>query len=192
MAAFVLSLWSYLTTATVVAGALEDYVNLPDSHFSWKRLKQEKAHWGTLTRLVLVSQRWRDYRWHHRLIVARPSEVRNPGIALVLVTGDGDGGKHVKRLETLAQRASAVTAVITQIPNQPLYGVRREDALIAYTFDQFLKSGDETWPLLFPMVKSVVRAMDAVQALAHSEFKQAIARFVVVGASKRGWTTWLT
>ncbi len=69
---------------------------------------------------------------------------------------------------------------------------RREDALIAFTFDQFVKSGDETWPLLFPMVKSVVRAMDVVQALARSEFKQAIARFVVVGASKRGWATWLT
>ncbi|MGH8614628.1 MAG: PhoPQ-activated pathogenicity-related family protein [Gammaproteobacteria bacterium] len=181
-----------LTTATVVAGALEDYVNRPDSHFSWKRLKQEKAQWGTLTRLVLVSQRWREYRWHHRLIVARPRNVRNPGMALVWVTGDGDGGKHITRLKTLAQRASAVTAVLTQIPNQPLYQGRREDALIAYTFDQFLKSGDETWPLLFPMAKSVVRAMDAVQALARSEFKQAIARFVVVGASKRGWATWLT
>ncbi|MGH8613073.1 MAG: PhoPQ-activated pathogenicity-related family protein [Gammaproteobacteria bacterium] len=181
-----------MTTATVVAGALEDYLNLPDSHFRWTRLNQEKAQWGTLTRLVLVSQRWREYLWHHRLVLARPNEVGNPGIALLWVVGDGDGGKHIERLKALAQRAGVVTAVLTQIPNQPVYEGRREDALIAYSFDRFLKSGDETWPLLFPMVKSVVCAMDAVQAFAQSEFRQAIARFVVVGASKRGWTTWLT
>jgi PhoPQ-activated pathogenicity-related protein len=44
------------------------------------------------------------------------------------------------------------------------------------------------------MVKSAVRAMDAVTELLGSDKggKTAINKFVVAGGSKRGWTTWLT
>jgi PhoPQ-activated pathogenicity-related protein len=44
------------------------------------------------------------------------------------------------------------------------------------------------------MVKSAVRAMDAVQAFLKSDEGGAIdiQKFVVAGGSKRGWTTWMT
>jgi PhoPQ-activated pathogenicity-related protein len=84
-------------------------------------------------------------------------------------------------------------------PNQPLVlhhdGVpRKEDDFIAYTWDQFLKTGDETWPARLPMVKSAVRAMDCVQELLASDQggRVPIEKFVVAGGSKRGWTTWCT
>lgn len=41
------------------------------------------------------------------------------------------------------------------------------------------------------MVQSVVAAMDAVQSYTSSRGRE-IGSFVVTGASKRGWTTWLT
>ncbi|MCK5861645.1 MAG: hypothetical protein KAH38_04110, partial [Candidatus Hydrogenedentes bacterium] len=71
---------------------------------------------------------------------------------------------------------------------------RSEDEIIAYSYDKFLKSftdnnGSPTfyWPLLFPMVKSVVKTMDMVEAVLPE-----VDGFIVAGASKRGWTTWLT
>jgi PhoPQ-activated pathogenicity-related protein len=175
-----------------VAGPLEDYVARTDPHFNWKRTEQIKTGWGTVARLELVSQHWRGQFWSHYLLVARPNQVRHPEIAFLFITGDGNGDKNLDLLETLAVRAGAVTAVLTKVPNQPLYDGRKEDALIAYTFDQYLKTGDESWPLLFAMVKSAVRGMDAVQAFAREDFNQSIGKFVLSGASKRGWTTWLT
>jgi PhoPQ-activated pathogenicity-related protein len=189
--AILLAIPLLLLTKIACAGALEDYVSQPDPHYNWKLTEQQKDSWGVLTYLELVSQHWRNQFWSHHLIVARPSEVRNPKIALLLIAGDGKGKKYIEQLKMLAQRAGAVTAALTQVPNQPLYNGLKEDALIAFSFAQFLKTGDETWPLLFPMVKSAVRGMDTIQAFAQQEFQQQIKGFVVTGASKRGWTAWL-
>jgi PhoPQ-activated pathogenicity-related protein len=86
---------------------------------------------------------------------------------------------------------------LQDVPNEPLTFTgdpgdpRSEDAIIAYTFNQFLDNigqpGNEDWPALLPMVKSAVRGMDTAQALFPS-----IENFMVTGYSKRGWTTWLT
>jgi PhoPQ-activated pathogenicity-related protein len=178
--------------SVALAGALENYVGRSDTNFNWKQTEQQRSDAGTVVHIEMISQHWRGQFWSHHLQIVRPAKIRNPDIAFLFITGDGDGLNYLGMLQTLAERAGAVAAVITKVPNQPLYDGRKEDALIAYSFDQYLKSGDETWPVLFPMVKSAVRGMDTVQAFAEKELHQKIERFVVSGASKRGWTTWLT
>jgi len=184
--------WSVASPSkATAAGALESYVGAADNTYSW-RISGQETNDFTVAHLEMNSQTWRSHLWTHHLQVVRPARVRNSDIAFLFVTGDGDGKGNLPMLRLLAERAGAVAAVVTRVPNQPLYDGRQEDALIAYTFDQFLQSGDDTWPLLFPMVKTAVRAMDTVQAFAENQHGQKISRFVVSGASKRGWTTWLT
>jgi PhoPQ-activated pathogenicity-related protein len=174
------------------ADALADYISRPDDSFAWKKIDRPEADSLHLIRLDCTSQTWRGQAWHHQLLLARPTQYRNPDIAFLLISGDGNVERQSDLLRTLAERAGSIAAVINDVPNQPLYDGRKEDDLIAYTFEQFLESGDPTWPLLFPMVKSAVRGMDAVQAEAQYDLGVRIRRFVVGGASKRGWTTWLT
>jgi PhoPQ-activated pathogenicity-related protein len=56
-----------------------------------------------------------------------------------------------------------------------------------------MQSGDDNWLVRLAMVKSGVRALDAIQEFMASEAggRVRVRDFVVSGGSKRGWTTWL-
>ena len=183
------------------ATALESYLKNGDQTFSWKVEMTYTNGDITVYDVLLTSQKWREHTWKHQLSVLVPKEVSHDG-ALLFITGgslkDGEprwNGRNDgfnQAMGTVATKNKAIVAVLRQTPNQPLYNNLTEDALISYTLHQFKKDGDYTWPLLFPMVKSAVRAMDAVQELAKQKLQKDVNRFVVSGASKRGWTTWLT
>ena len=190
-----LLLTTLLPTSESFANALESYVRKQDASCAWKRTEQKRIRDATVTHLEFTSQTWRGHLWRHDLLVLRPTSVRRADTAMLFITGDtytAPNQLETDRFHEVAQRAGAVVAILNKVPNQPLYDGRKEDALIAFTFDQYLKTSDPTWPLLFPMVKSALRAMDALQSFAEQEFDQRIERFVVSGESKRGWTSWLT
>ena len=180
------------TPPSHASNALEMYVQQPDNTFAWEIETQTTINDFTVTHLKMTSQTWRGHVWTHDVKITRPQVMRHPEIALLFIAGDHSGSRSNDLLQMCADRAGAVVAEVTRVPNQPLYEGRKEDALIAYTFEQYIRTGDQTWPALFPMTKSAVRAMDSVQAWANNQHLQRIEKFVVVGASKRGWTTWLT
>jgi PhoPQ-activated pathogenicity-related protein len=175
-----------------VRADLLDYVKKPDDSFSWK-LKEKIDHpQGTIYDLHLVSQTWQNLKWEHQLQIYVPKGVK-PTETIVLWNQGGKASvtSIVAGME-MARKANAPVAFLYGIPNQPLLDGKKEDALIAETFVRYLKTEDNNWPLLFPMVKSLTKAMDAIQAFARQEWNFVVRFFVVTGGSKRGWTTWLT
>jgi PhoPQ-activated pathogenicity-related protein len=187
--------WALAGIPSPARAGLDDYVKKPDSAFAWTKAGEHNTAGGTITTLSLTSQVWQGITWKHELSVYEPRELAHGDAMLLFITGGSHESKQNdndhKQAFMLAQLCGARVAVLRQVPNQPLLDGKTEDELIAETFVRYLKTGDESWPLLLPMTKSAVRAMDALQAFAKEKGKP-VARFVVTGGSKRGWTTWLT
>ena len=182
---------------------LARFVAAPDESFAWNEVKSRRFGTAEVTELILTSQTWRNIPWKHQLVLIRPPDVdASAGQVFLFIGGgrwkpecengyQGDLPRSAQVFAKLAETLRAPIAVLGQVPHQPIFD-RREDALIAYTFDHYLAGGEADWPLLLPMVKSAVRAMDAVQAFAAERWQMQVASFTVAGASKRGWTSWLT
>ena len=190
--------------------ALDRYVAAPDASFAWKLLQQTPRQGATSTLLEMTSQRWLTESeverplWTHWITVVRPQQVTSD-IGLLFITGGSLERQAPANppgwLLEAARDTGTFVAELRLVPNQPVVfkddpakKPRSEDDFIAYTWDKFLRTGDERWPARLPMTKSAVRAMDAVTAFAASPQGggNKIARFVVSGASKRGWTAWAT
>lgn len=143
--------------------------------FSWKQ-----AAPGVLD---LISGQWKAGEWRHEIHIVEPSRRTNSEVAIIYVTGGDANETDLEEAMAIADRSGLTVAMLFHIPNQPLFEMW-EDDLIAHTFERYLDTGDTDWPLLFPMARAVLRAVDALGELGYY-------RFVVTGASKRGWTTWL-
>ena len=208
-----------LPAATVPAGqaapaavrrtetALDRYVNRPDPAYRFSLVETRPGKDHTAYLLEMISQRWLTTaevdkpEWRHWVTIIRPATVAHE-TGLVFVTGGATTRKAPEKTDAglvdIAVTTQSVVTELRMIPNQPLVFAgdgreRSEDEIIAYTWDKFLRTGDERWPLRLPMTKAVVRAMDTVTAfLAKADSPVTVGRFVVSGASKRGWTTWTT
>jgi PhoPQ-activated pathogenicity-related protein len=173
---------------------LEQFIRKPEPSFSWKQNGKfsDGSSADRIYDLNFVSQTWQGNNWHHQLQIYQPQAVGPAAMMLLWVTGGSATPSQIALGMELARKSKAPVAFLYHIPNQPLLeGQLREDDLIAETFVRYLTTKDENWPLLFPMAKSVVKAMDVLQAFGKQEWGEPMTKFIVAGASKRGWTTWL-
>jgi PhoPQ-activated pathogenicity-related protein len=192
--------------ATVADGPLLKYVQKEDKSYKWTKRREGEIVGAKYVELTLTSQTWRDVVWRHQLFIVRPASVPDTAKhALLFITGGnwkdslagpaGEADQLPREAPTfvmLAEQLKTPVAILMHVPQQPILGGRYEDDAIAETFVNFMKTGDTEWPLLLPMVKSAVRGMDATQEYAAKEWKLDLKEFTITGASKRGWTTWLT
>jgi len=170
--------------------------------------------------LNMTSQRWlsdTDFSvgsqagslWWHYLVVIVPDDLRFKNNGSLWITGGSQGNGLPKPTDeditlsaALAVTTGTITSVLFQIPNEhvtftsdPIQKSRSEDAIIAFTWDHFLKDPSQpNWLVRFPMVKASLRAMDASKEFIKQkrpDLGVSLDYYVVSGASKRGWTTWL-
>jgi PhoPQ-activated pathogenicity-related protein len=168
----------------------------------------------------MTSQRWltdADFSatsqaksiWWHFLVVIVPDAINFKNNGTLYITGGSMGdsvpspnSEDIIVAAALATSVGQITGALFQIPNEqitfsadPIQKSRTEDAIIAFTWDHFLKDPSQPeWLLRFPMVKASLRAMDAMKEFVAIKLPQLGAQldyFAVSGASKRGWTTWL-
>jgi PhoPQ-activated pathogenicity-related protein len=191
------------------SSALQDYVATPDPAYEYA-LAQSSAFEGYTAHLLrMTSQEWREpaearpVAWRHWLVVIVPDNVAKDTAALVVAGGSRTSGApsfeddEIRFGAQLAVLSQTVVAVLTDVPSQPIAFddepfPHSEDALVAYSWDRAVETGDYSWAAYLPMTKATVRAMDAMQDFVPQVAPMPINQFVVVGASKRGAAAWLT
>jgi len=195
-------------TAAGERTALDRYVHAPDTNYSFRVASTVKSEGYTTYMIDLVSQSWLTTNevnrplWQHWLTLVKPDKVGS-STALLFIGGGGNNPNPPTKAEAnivqVAVTTETVVAELRNVPNQPLIFAgetkgRSEDSLIAYTWDKFLRTGDEKWPARLPMTKAAVRALDTITAFCAGAAGGGVKvdQFFVAGGSKRGWTTWTT
>lgn len=206
--AVVLALATFAAIASAEETALDRYIAKPDEAFAWQLVRTVPGEGYVTHVLELVSQQWRSAAevdrplWKHWLTIVRPDKSKSTTAFLFIGGGSNRSAapeRASERVVRMALGSGTVVAELGMVPNQPLYFTdqpevgRSEDDLVAYSRVQFIETGDPEWLVRLPMVKSGVRAMDAIQQFMATEEggELQITDFVVAGGSKRGWTTWL-
>ncbi len=156
--------------------------------FSWRQLSRGQG----ITQLEVTSQTWKDSTWTHRIVIYQPETLQYPDAAAMFLTTerlpfDDETGRMA------AEAIGAPFVIVYEVPNQPLWN-RSENDLFGYTIGKSIATGDADWSLAFPMAKTAVRAMDAVDvynATSHYPEARPITRWLQIGLSKRGLAAWL-
>lgn len=189
---------------------LRQYLADYEPSYGYQHPVRQRTDGVELLTTVLTSLAWRSPSevdrplWRHRLSIAMPERATSSNAVLIIEGGSSDSlyagpqivGGSLDLLKGLAKELSAPVVLLSAVPSQPLEfngdGIKRsEDDLIAYSWAQFLKKGDPVWLAQFPMVKSAFTALSLAEELITQTRGHKPAGWMVTGASKRGWVTWL-
>lgn len=189
----------------------QEYLSSVDSTYQYELKRTQKASGYTAYTIKMASQTWlstdqtKDTLWWHWLTIIVPQNVAYQ-TGLLWIGGGSANDSLPPAPQPLAVKAAletnSVTAFLHNVPYQPITfnekgeKPRYEDAIIAYGWDKFLKSGADddqaNWLSRLPMTAAAQRAMDTITEFIDTKTPHTVHTFMTAGASKRGWTTWTT
>ena len=145
--------------------------------------------------------------WTHQVAVVVPKTLTVTNVSIAVLTGGcvGDADptltdEYLELADKISANTGAIAVVVYQIPNCPMVypsdpsgRKRQEDAMIAWAWYQYLQRDDHDpeWLPRLPMAKAGFQCMRAVGEWAKQQSIAEIGGWVVSGASKRGWTSWM-
>lgn len=148
---------------------LDDYIQKPDASYSWKVVSSKSVGGMKSVVVEMVSQTWRTKeevdrpQWQHWVTLAFPEKITSD-IGMLFIGGGRNGGDPPERGGRandgkIPQATGSCVAELKMVPNQPLVFHNDgkpcvEDDLIGYTWDQYIKTGDPSWPARNPMIKN--------------------------------------
>src|SRR5687768_18460690 len=156
---------------------LKKFMAKPEPAYRWEKTGEEKLDGVTVYDLKMVSQEWQGHTWEHKVQIFRPEKLDFANHCLIHNTGGNGSPRTTEMGVRLAKLSGTTFAIVHGNPKQPLYNNLYEDALIVYTWQKYMTTGDDTWPLHLPMAKSVLKGMDTVQAFAKEQKWPAIDGF---------------
>ncbi|EKO0321784.1 PhoPQ-regulated protein [Salmonella enterica subsp. enterica serovar Typhimurium] len=191
---------------------ISDYrISLTSLPLDYSLLEKKQRPGVMLQRFNLNSQTWSRQgvvspeRWQNGVDIYIPDSAREKNALVVINNGSNNNGSgtpvaptnfNEEELSRIAIATRTVVISVSNVPNQVLsyQGVTTplgEDNSVAYSWKLFI--GDthkyQDASLHIPMAASVSQAF----RLAKKELtQQNINKFIVTGASKRGWAAWLT
>lgn len=199
------------TDLTGTENPFKAYLEEPHPSYSYEKVDSIDGDGYTTYVLRMVSQEWltddlvNETEWWHWLTLVVPDQLSHTTGLLWI----GGGTNYSEQPESAsdwmiaaALETGSVTIDLHNVPFQPLSFIgdpheeRYEDALIAYGWREFMENGardeDAAWLARLPMTAAVMRAMDTATHFTGSTLEKSVDRFVIAGASKRGWTAWTT
>jgi PhoPQ-activated pathogenicity-related protein len=150
--------------------------------------------------------------WSHQVMVVVPKKLTVQNISTVVMTGGCNEGKgtgptpptakdeYLAVADNIAYQTGSVAVVVYQIPNchytfpsDPSLKRRSEDSLIAWAWYEYVvdPKHDPEWLPRLPMAKAGFQCMKAVESYLQQKKIANPKGWLVSGASKRGWTTWM-
>jgi len=187
------------------------YLEEPHPSYSYEEADIIEGEGFTTYILRMVSQEWltddlvNEPVWWHWVTIVVPDQLDHTTGLLWIGGGSTSAEQPEAVSEWLISSALETKSVAINLHNIPFQPIsfrgdtldhRYEDALIAYGWREFLENGardeDAQWLARLPMTAAVMRAMDTVTHFSETALERRIDRFVVSGASKRGWTAWTT
>lgn len=153
--------------------------------------------------------------WTHQVAVVVPKKLTTLNVSMSVLNGgcnadhyhNGTGpappdakDEYLALADALSYNTGAISIVVYQLPNckivypsDPSQTPREEDAMIAWAWKEYVDdpAHDPEWLPRLPMVKAAFQCMRATQEWTKQQKLADIQGWIVAGASKRGWTTWM-